>query len=203
MKRLMVAAAVTFALAAPMAASAQAWDSPLLMPPNMAEEFGIYLVDVHAGGVGVMGTWRATGYNFGLRAGVAERDDAGIGIFGGIDYIGTINRSTDEFPLDIDWVLGVGVGIGDGLRISAPLGLTGGHSFVGEGATFTPYVTPRVVLDAFTNSDTHDGLSLGFALDLGLDLKFASKMGGPLGGTLIRFGGTIGDRSAVALGLVF
>jgi hypothetical protein len=64
--------------------------------------------------------------------------------------------------------------------------------------TFLPYVTPRVVLDAFLGdeNDGEDDLDLELAVDLGLDLRFTPQF-------LIRFGGTIGDRDGVAIGLVF
>ncbi len=204
MKRYLLGGAVALAMMAPTVAYAQlSWDSPMLLPPNPADDYGIYLMDVNDGGVGVLGTWRSSGYNFGLRGGIAEENGGGVGIFGGIDYNGTVNRATTEFPLDIDWIFGAGLGFGgDGIRISAPLGLTGGHSFTGDGATFTPFISPRVVLDAFLDSDRDEGLGLDFAVDLGLDLRMNGNAG-PLAGTTIRFGGTIGNRSGIALGLVF
>ena len=41
-----------------------------------------------------------------------------------------------------------------------------------------------------------DDLDLELAVDLGLDLRLTSQF-------LIRFGGTVGDRDGVAIGLVF
>lgn len=202
MKRMLVGAALAAALCVPAAVSAQAWDSPMLMPPRAVDDFGIYLVDLAGAGVGVMGTWRSPGYNFGLRAGIAERSDDGIAAFGGVDYNGAINRATDAFPLDIDWVLGAGLGAGDGVLVSIPLGLSAGHTFTGDGASFTPYVTPRVVLDAFFDSPAEDGLDLDFAVDVGLDLRLG-RASNALSGVTIRFGGTLGNREAVAIGVVF
>jgi hypothetical protein len=74
-----------------------------------------------------------------------------------------------------------------------------GHRFTGDGVTFLPYVTPRVVLDAFLGDEgegNDDDLDLELAVDLGLDLRLTPQF-------LIRFGGTIGDRDGVAIGLVF
>src|SRR5690606_26726913 len=111
-------------------------------------------------------------------------------------------RDSPDFPLDIDWVLGVGVGIQNMARISAPLGLSLGHTFPAEGATFTPFVTPRVVLDAFLGDDDDgpgrrdDDLDLNFALDIGLDLQFSTDL-------TVRFAATLGDRDGVGIGLVF
>jgi hypothetical protein len=190
-------------LVVPGAVRAQmAWDSPLLMPPRVGDGLGIHLIDVHAGGLGALLTWRAPRWNFGVRAGLADggRDD--IGLIGGIDVNGSLARESADFPLDVDWVFGAGIGIDDGARISLPLGLSLGHSFRGGDVTFLPYATPRVVLDAFLNDDDDeprgdgDDVNLVFAVDLGLDMRFSPNF-------LLRFGVTLGDREAVALGLVF
>jgi hypothetical protein len=199
MRRIALGLAVGLALLVPALAQAQmAWDSPMLMPPRQPDGFGVYLADVHAGGLGVLLGWRAPGWNFGVRGGIADarRDD--IGALGGIDVSGSLTRATADFPLDIDWVFGAGIGIDRGARISLPLGLSIGHEFRGDGVTFQPYGTPRVVLDAFLGGDRgrRDDVRLGFAVDLGLDLRFTQAF-------LVRFGATIGDREAVAIGLAF
>jgi hypothetical protein len=175
-----------------------AWDSPMLMPPGVGDGFGIFLVDVEGGSLGAMVTWRAPGWNFGVRGGVAERGDD-VGLFAGFDVNGALTRSTRDFPLDMDWVFGAGLGVEDGVRISAPLGISVGHTFTGDGVTFLPYVTPRIVLDAFLGDEDEgerDDMDLELAVDLGLDLRLTSQF-------LIRFGGTVGDRDGVAIGLVF
>ena len=196
-------------LLAPVPAAAQvAWDGPFLMPPRQTGSLGIYLTDMEGGGLGAMATWRSSGWNYGLRAGISEGADEDLGIFGGIDFSGTINRSTDEFPLDIDWVLGAGLGVADGIRLSAPLGLSVGHTFPAEGAIFTPWLTPRVFLDArFGRDDEPAGeddtdVGLGLAADLGLDLRLNPGRGA-LAGLTIRFGASFGDREAFAIGVVF
>lgn len=190
---------VAAALVVPARGAAQvAWDSPMLMPPGVGDGFGIFLVDVEGGSLGAMVTWRAPSWNFGVRGGVAERADD-VGIFAGFDVNGALTRSTPDFPLDMDWVFGAGLGVEDGVRISAPLGLSVGHTFTGDGVTFLPYVTPRIVLDAFLGDEDEgrdDDLDLELAVDLGLDLRLTQQF-------LIRFGGTVGDRDGVAIGLVF
>lgn len=206
MKRFCGTIAVLFALVIPTAALAQpAWDSPMLMPPRLESGLGVLLLESHGAGVGGLVTWRAPNWNFGVRAGLVDgaRDD--IGLLAGIDVNGALTRSTTEFPLDIDWVFGAGIGVDDGARISLPLGLSVGHTFVGDGVTFLPYATPRVILDAYIDDDDDDDpprrrgdddLDLGVAVDLGLDLRVTPSF-------LIRFAATVGDREAVALGLVF
>lgn len=201
MKKLLVCILSVVALAlAPRPVAAQiAWDSPMLMPPKTPNGFGIYLVDVAGGGLGVLGTWRSPTYGFGIRGGVADANNNDVGVFGGVDFNGELTRSTEEFPIDIDWVAGLGIGIVNGGLISAPLGLSLGHEFIGDNVGFTPYVTPRVVLDACLDcgrrSDAND-LNLDFAVDIGLDLAMTSSL-------RVRFGATLGDREGVGIGLVF
>jgi hypothetical protein len=206
MRKTMWGVLVALALFLPGVASAQvAWDSPMLLPPGSQPGFGLYLIDVHFGEIGVLGTWRSPSWNFGLRGGIAEDirrrgdDDSGVAIFAGIDFDGRLTRSSDEFPLDMDWVLGAGLSVGDDVWIAVPLGLSLGHTFRGEGVDFTPYATPRVVLDAILGENGRgddDDVSLDFAFDLGLDLRFSRNF-------TVRFGATLGDREAVAIGVVF
>jgi hypothetical protein len=204
----MVAGAVLAVALLPAGTWAQtAWDSPLLLPPRPADGFGIFLTDMYRGGVGVMGTWQSPNWNYGLRAGISEGPGGeDLAVFGGIDYSGPLNTATADFPIDIDWVFGAGIGISDGALVSFPLGLTAAHSFQGQGTRFTPYLTPRVILDAaFGQADRPAGrrsVGLAVAVDLGLDL-FIVGGGGPFSGTTIRFGASLGDRNAIGLGVVF
>jgi hypothetical protein len=204
MKRLYMTVLLAAALALPAGTSAQtAWDSPLLLPPRPQPGLGIYLADMHGGGLGVLGAWRSSMWNYGLRFGISEGGaNEDVAVFGGVDYTGLINTATSDFPLDVDWVFGAGAGISDGVRFSVPLGLTLGTSFQGEDARFVPFMTPRVVLDAIFGNDTRDSeLDLDLAVDVGLDLRL--MRGGPMAGKSIRFGASLGDRDALAIGIVF
>lgn len=203
-----VMAALAAALLLPAAGRAQtAWDAPMLLPPRAPDGLGIFLTDMHRGGIGLLGTWQAPGWNYGLRAGISEGPGGSdLAIFGGVDYAGIVNRASADFPVDIDWIFGAGMAISDGARVSFPLGLTMGHSFQGEGARFTPYLTPRVVLDAYFGRERTEGRNhgagLGLAVDLGLDMTLAAGSG-PFAGTTVRFGLSLGDRAALGLGVVF
>ena len=204
MRKLMKVGMLVAALAAPAAAHAQvAWDAPFLLPPRPGAGLGVYLVDVSAGGLGVLGTWRPGEWNYGLRLGIAEAaGDNDLAVYGGLDYVSALHSSNASFPLDVDWQLGVGASISDMVRLSVPLGLSMGHTFNVQGAGLVPYFGPRVVLDGFFGDAVpEDNLDLDLALDLGIDIRFTG--GGALGGRTIRFGGTIGDRDAVGIGIVF
>jgi hypothetical protein len=185
-------------LAAASSAQAQVkWDSPFLVPPRPSPGVGIYLVDLDGpgAGVGALVTWQPTPTSWGFRGGIVESRFDDLAAVLGADVSGAITRSSTDMPLDIDWVFGVGLGIDDDVVVSLPVGVTLGHSFSGEGAVFTPYVTPRVILDAWFG-EPDETLDLAFAVDLGLDLRLR-------GNWTIRFGGSIGNREAIAIGLVF
>jgi hypothetical protein len=183
-----------------------AWDSPMLLPARPVDGLGIFLTDMHEGGIGVLGTWRSPVWNYGLRVGISEGSGGSdLAVFGGVDYMGPVNTATQDVPVDVDWVAGVGIGINDGARLSFPLGLTAAYSFQAESARFTPYLTPRIILDGFFGSENRpgrDGLGLGFAVDVGLDMRLTG-VEGPFADTTIRFGASMGDRRAIGLGVVF
>jgi hypothetical protein len=188
-------------LGAPAAVSAQvAPESPMLLPPRSEAGLGVFLVDTYGGGLGGLVIWRSPSYNWGLRGGIAEDSGDNIAFFGGIDFVGDLHRETRDLPLDIDWLIGAFLSVGDNLLISAPLGVTIGHTFPAEGATFTPFFTPRMVLDiAFfedVEGDTESDVDLDFAADLGLDLRLRGF------NPMIRFAASLG-RDAIGVGLVF
>lgn len=170
-----------------------AWDSPMLMPPQPTKGLGIFVIDPSRGNVGVLGTWRGSG-TLGYRMGLAEDFRGDMSVFGGIDARGTLTRANRDFPLDVGWMTGVGLGIGDNALVTFPLGLSVGRAFDADDIRFTPYLTPRVSLDASFGSGSD--LSLHFAADIGIDIAFQPSW-------KIRFGGTFGDRSALAIGVVF
>jgi hypothetical protein len=173
-----------------------AWDSPLLLPPMPTAGTGIYLMDAHRAGLGVLGTWRA-GPGLGFRAGIAEGQHDGVAILGGADLVFPISAAGAGFPLDLSWLVGVGAGFDDWVLLSVPLGLSLGRTFVGDGVRFTPYAAPRVALDAqFGRDAPGDDVGLSLAVDLGFEMGFQP-------GWAIHFGASIGDRGGLAVGVRF
>jgi len=182
------------------AAAQVGWDSPLLLPPQPPRGLGIFLTEPAGGDLGVMLTWRGRPSGLGWRIGVAEqprfRDDD-LAVFGGVDFARLLARASADFPLDAALVLGLGGSVGDDFLLSVPAGVTLGRTFTEEGVRFTPYVTPRIVLDAFFG-DAADDLDLNLAIDLGLDLWLQPKWA-------VRFGVTAANdgREAIAIGIIF
>lgn len=182
----------------PAAAVAQvAWDSPMLVAPRQPSGPGLFMIDPSGGQTGVAGTWRSPEGGLGFRLGLTETPANQLTVFGGVNANALLSAASDEFPLDVSLVVGAGAGVGDWTLVSFPVGVSLGRTFYGEDVSFTPYVTPRIIVDGrFGNPPYSDRLHMATAVDLGLDLRFEP-------GWAIRFGGTFGDRNAVALGLVF
>lgn len=187
-------------LLVPGARAQVAWESPLLVGPNSPAGLGIHLTDPWPGsGIGAMATWRTSSApgGLGLRGGIGEGVNDDLAGFGGVDVSGYLVRASQDVPLDILWVSGVGLGVGDHVLVTFPLGISLGRTFHEEGVGFTPYATPRLVLDGSLGRDVpDDDLDLGFVLDLGADIDFGSPW-------TIRFGASIGEHEALSIGMVF
>jgi hypothetical protein len=194
------AAAIALCCTLGLAADARAqiaWDSPLLLPPNPTAGTGIYLIDAHRGGLGVLGTWRGSGQGSGLRLGIAEgRRGNGIGVLGGLDMVFPLARAAADFPVDLSWLIGAGAGYDQYLLVSVPLGLSLGRTFHGGDVRLTPYLSPRVNLDAAFGRDAGNSMDLNLAVDLGFDVGFQP-------GWILRIGASIGGRDGVAVGIQF
>ena len=191
--RLVLTAVVAVGLAAPARAQV-AWDAPIMVSPGTTAGWGIYLVDAEAGdGIGVLGTWRQGRQGF--RIGLAEGRDDDLAGFGGVDVSGGLFDASDDFPMDAVWLVGAGLGLGDAVLLSFPLGLSFGRVVDVQDVRLNPYFAPRVVVDAWLGDDTpEDELDLQLALDVGLDISLSPSWS-------VRFGGTLGDREAIAIGL--
>ncbi len=197
------AAALSFLalLLASEAVAQVAWDAPLFVPPRPPAGTGIYVADTAGGAVGALVGWRSEslGRELGWRVGVADgHRDQDLSGYAGVDLSGPIQRLSNDLPFEVAWVAGGGVSVGDRAVLSIPLGISLGSTVAGsESIRLTPYLAPRITADAIFGGDgENDVFDLGFSLDLGLDMAFQSDW-------MARLGLTVGDRDAVAFGLVF
>lgn len=188
-------AVLAVALFATPARAQVAWDTPMFVAPSTPTGWGLYLVDPAPGdGIGFMGTWRSSS-DIGYRLGLAEGFGGDLAVFGGIDVSANLLQADADFPLDMDWVAGVGAGVGDYVLFSVPLGLTMGRLLQAETLTLNPYFAPRLVMDAaIGDAPGGDDLDLSFALDVGVDVS-------PAASWTIRFAGSLGDREALGIGV--
>ena len=194
-----IAALAALLLTAPGARGQVAWETPHMMPPGAPRGLGIYLMEVTpGGGLGAMVSYRRADAPAGLgfRGGLADGPFDDVSVFGGIDVSGFLVRESSDVPLDVLWSAGLGLGVGEYALLSFPFGVTVGKIFRVEEMTLNPYVGPRLVLDArFGDGAPGDDLDLGLAADVGVDLSFDPRWA-------IRVGASIGDREALAVGVV-
>ena len=191
----LLAAAV---LLVPTPAAAQVvWDSPLLAAPQPEAGYGFYLFEPAGADLGLLGTFKGAGSSLRYRLGIADGIGDGIAVLGGVDYSRLLRSRDADFPLDVGWVIGAGLGYQEWLSLSIPFGFSAGVPIQTEDLRFTPFITPRVVVDAFLDApEGADGTDLDFAVDIGLDVGIGRTWG-------LRFGATLGDRDALGIGIVF
>lgn len=196
MRRFSYAAVVVAAgLATAPAAAQTAWDAPALISHVVPAGPSLFLLSPAGGNIGGLFTLRheAGPVGVGYRVSIADQNnDDGLAVAGGVDISGFLSRGVEDAPLDVLWWSGFGVGVGNATVFSVPLGAMVGWSGTGDGVTFNPYAGAHATLD-ITNVDG-DEISLGASFDLGIDLVLPS-------GWIVRFGGTVGDREAFAIGV--
>lgn len=191
---LALVAAVAVALTAAPASAQIAWDSPPLVSPVSPAGVSLFLLGPAGGDLGGLVTWRheAGPVGLGYRFAIADEDGSdGVAFAGGVDVSGFLSRAVEGSEVDVMWWSGVGLGVGQNTIVSLPLGALIGWSGQGGDVVLSPYGGGHLTLD-ISNID-NDNLSLAGSFDLGLDVLLAS-------GWLVRFGGSFGDRDALALG---
>ena len=170
---LALAAAVAWV---PAPVSAQyAWDGPSLVGPHAPAGLSVLLVANDPGGaLGAMAQWRRdrASLGWGYRGGIVQSDHDDVAVFGGVDVSAVLAESVEDADIQVLWWSGVGVGVGNELAVSVPVGLVAGWRGMGDGNAFAPYAGAHVALDLATGDG--DTVSLDASLDLGLDLTLTT-----------------------------
>lgn len=132
-------------------------------------------------------------YDIGFRGGLEDLEGNGdTRVLLGADFRTRVLHSTDRFPLDGAFTLGLGLDAGDGPDIfRIPIGLSLGRRFLLEGSktSFVPYVHP-VIVPRFASGDSDVDLAFG----LGVDIRFSNTVD-------FRVSGGLGDIEGISLGL--
>jgi len=163
------------------AVSAQAWHYPTLQTPEISTRDFTFLV---AGG-GDYGTsavaqWRegfASDFMANFDIGVATPTDNTKFLAGaGLGY--SLLRSTQETPIDLLLTGGLYGAFGTQSFIRIPVGVVAGHRFPLAGAlALTPFVSPRLSIDACASDCYGIGTDLKLDFDLGASLDVTSSIG--------------------------
>lgn len=176
----LVAALVAGIATIPMAASAraQAWHYPAFQPPTIAtREFNFAVAGGGDYGTTGLFQWRegiGPDTHLSLDAGFADADfgDTGFLLGGGIGQ--RLMRATSETPIDM--ILTGGIYGEFGIKpsfIRLPVGVVVGHRFPIEGSSMaiTPYVHPRVSIDAcLSDCDRFGGDDIGTKVKVNFDI---------------------------------
>jgi len=155
----------------------------------------LFLLSPHGGDLGGLITFRheAGPVGLGYRLALSDEDASdGMAVSGGVDISGFLSRAVEGSEIDVMWWSGAGVGIGEEAVVSVPVGALVGWSGQGGDVILSPYAGGHVALDVSTIDA--DNVHFGGSVDIGLDVVLPS-------GWLVRFGGSIGDRDALALGV--
>lgn len=184
-------------LMTPQVAAAQiVWDTPSMMRPGAPSGLSILLLEAHPSDeLGAMVGWRsaAAPAGLGFRVGLGEEADGDLAAMFGLDVSGGLGALDPEIGRpEVLWWSGVGLGVGDEVLASVPLGIVLGWRGAGDGLTFMPYLGGHMALDVM--SGPGDDLDIDGAVDLGMDLGFRS-------GLMFRLGVGIGGRDALAVGV--
>lgn len=195
MLRTLVVATLVAASAVP--ASAQTlWDAPPLVSHVVPAGVSLFVINPAGGDLGGLVTFRHDAGPVGLGYRFAISDQNGrsgeLAVAGGVDISGFLSRAVEGSEVDVMWWSGAGIGLGNETVVSIPVGALIGWSGQGGDVILSPYGGGHVTLDIST-SDA-DNVHFGGSFDLGLDIVLSS-------GWLIRFGASLGDRDALALGV--
>jgi hypothetical protein len=165
------------------------------MRPGAPSGLSVLLLDPHPGDeLGVMAVWRNSPapVGVGLRGGLADDPGGDLAVMFGIDISGSLASVEGAGDPAVLWWTGAGIGIGDEVVASLPIGLVFGWQGSDEGITFMPHAGGHVALDVL--SGPGDDLDLDASIDLGVDVGFRS-------GLMVRFGASLGGRDALAVGV--
>ena len=198
LRTLVVATLVaTLVAASAVPASAQTlWDAPPLVSHVVPAGVSLFVINPAGGDLGGLVTFRHDAGPVGLGYRFAISDQNGpsgdLAVAGGVDVSGFLSRAVEGSEVDVMWWSGAGIGLGNETVVSIPVGALIGWSGQGGDVILSPYGGGHVTLDIST-SDA-DNVHFGGSFDLGLDIVLSS-------GWLIRFGASLGDRDALALGV--
>lgn len=187
---------VLFGLLAPAALAGQTtWDAPSFMRPGSPAGMTIALTDNTPGDqLGLLGIWRRSPAPIGLgfRGGIVDAPGDQIrGLFG-LDVSGRFAPLSGKNHPRAMWWTGAGVGLGNHVSVSVPLGLVVGWTGTDQQVAFMPYVGGHVVLTAA--SGPGDNADLDGVVDLGLDLRLARDWN-------VRLAASLGGRQTLGIGL--
>jgi hypothetical protein len=182
-------------------ANAQAWHYPAFQPPTIAtREFNFAIAGGGDYGTSGLFQWReglGPDTHFSMDVGFGDPNYSDAGFLIGAGLAQRVMRSTQDTPIDVLLTGGLYGEFGMSQSfVRIPIGAVVGHRFPIEGSktAITPYVHPRISLDACV-SDCHGlGTKVKLNFDLGADFEVTQKLS--LRGAILVGGVSAGDSQA-------
>jgi len=182
--------------------SAQAWHYPTLQMPEISSRDFTFLV---AGG-GDYGTSGVAQWREGIAPDVMVNFDVGVAtptgntmflVGAGLGY--SLMKSTQETPIDLLLTGGLYGAFGNQSFVRIPVGVVAGHRFpLGGALAVTPFVSPRLSIDACASSCHGVGTDLKLNFDIGAGLDVTNTIGLRAALTI---GGVSSGNSQTAFGI--
>jgi len=150
-------------------------------------------------GLGGLLLWQPSGLPAGvsLRAGGARGAGGEIAGFGGVDVSSPLVRRSEEMPLDLNWSTGIGLGVGDYILLTLPVGVTAGRAWSSGQVWFHPWAGAHAVMDGRIGGNAPDDeFEVSPSAELGLDVAFDRRRR-----VVLRGAASLGDRSAFVVGV--
>lgn len=162
-------------------ASAQAWHYPTMQTPDISTRDFTFLV---AGG-GDYGTSAVAQWREGIASDAMVNFDVGVAtptdntmFLAGVGLGYGLMKATQETPIDLILTGGIYGAFGDVSFVRIPVGVVAGHHFPLAGAlTLTPFVSPRLSIDACASSCHGTGTDLKLNFDIGAGLDVTRTVG--------------------------
>ena len=169
----LVAGAASISLAA--AADAQAWHYPAFQTPTIStREFNFAVAGGSDYGTSGLAQWReGVGPNTHLAfdVGFASPTEGATPLMLGGGIGQRLTRASQQMPLDMVLPAGLYGAFGSAISyLRIPVGVSVGHRFpIQGGMALTPYIAPRLSVDACVSDCFGRGTDLNVNFDLGLD----------------------------------
>ena len=206
MRRLLLAVAL-LGLALPAGLDAQlAFETPRLLGPETPRGLGVHWVragTLPGDGNALLVTLSSAGLPeaITLRGGTGTGAAGGVSAFGGVDVRVPLASRGPGRPVDFAFTAGAGVGVGDYVMFTVPVGVSAGRSWSSGAVWIAPYVAAGLAVDVRTGGGgpgaEQDAFGVSPSADLGVDFSLDSGRR-----FVVRASTSLGDRQAVAAGVM-
>lgn len=177
-------------------------DAPRMLGPYTSSGLGVHWLRAGAlpdDGDAVLVTWspESTTRRVRLRGGAGRGAGGTVAGLGGIDVVAPLGTNPSS-PVRLAWTAGAGVSVGEWALVTIPAGISAGFAWQSGSVWLAPWVAAGAALDLRLGEEAPgDEFDAGVAAEVGVELSLERSRR-----VLVRAAASLGDRQAVAVGLV-